>query len=193
MFRRGGCNLFGLRSVRGPITFVSLSYSYIHCSDDEHSARSSSIIIKRRAQALIMFVGHAIIPTSSADISKGDNATTELVSLLVDLATIEGDSNISDILSVTQQTTSKVMNAIGAAEFLNGALVMLQSDETRVGLYFLYETLSHIVSRSRLVLLKSSQRGYPELQMQSVANNRRQSYRSSTLFETSFLASQPVR
>ncbi|KAG1896221.1 uncharacterized protein F5891DRAFT_1054817 [Suillus fuscotomentosus] len=103
---------------------------YVH--DDEHSARSSSIIIKRRAQALIMFVGHAIIPTSSADISKGDNATTELVSLLVDLATIEGDSNISDILSVTQQTTSKVMNAIGAADFLNGALVMLQSDETRI-------------------------------------------------------------
>ncbi|KAG1775600.1 hypothetical protein EV702DRAFT_421745 [Suillus placidus] len=102
---------------------------YVH--DDEHSARSSSII-KRRAQALIMFVGYAITPTPSTDISRGDNATTELVSLLVDLATIEGDSNISDIVSVTQQTTSKVMNAIGAADFLNGALVMLQSDETRI-------------------------------------------------------------
>ncbi|KAG2757731.1 hypothetical protein P692DRAFT_20824545 [Suillus brevipes Sb2] len=99
--------------------------------DDEHSARSSSII-KRRAQALIMFVGHAITPASSTDISRGDNATTDLVSLLVDLATIEGDSNVSDIVSVTQQTTSKVMNAIGAADFLNGALVMLQSDETRI-------------------------------------------------------------
>jgi U3 small nucleolar RNA-associated protein 10 len=102
---------------------------YVH--DDEHSARTSSII-KRRAQALIMFVGYAITPTPSTDISRGDNATTELVSLLVDLATIEGDSNISDIVLVTQQTASKVMNAIGAADFLNGALVMLQSDETRI-------------------------------------------------------------
>ncbi|KAG1720632.1 hypothetical protein EDB19DRAFT_1775930 [Suillus lakei] len=102
---------------------------YVH--DDEHSARSSSII-KRRAQALIMFVGCAITPTPSADISRGDNATTDLISLLVDLATIEGDNNISDIVSVTQQATSKVMNAIGAADFLNGALVMLQSDETRI-------------------------------------------------------------
>ncbi|KAG1761179.1 hypothetical protein EDD22DRAFT_897736 [Suillus occidentalis] len=93
--------------------------------DDEHSARSSSII-KRRTQALIMFVGYAITPASSTDISRGDNATTDLVSLL------EGDSNVSDIVSVTQQTTSKVMNAIGAADFLNGALVMLQSDETRI-------------------------------------------------------------
>ncbi|KAG2363636.1 hypothetical protein BDR07DRAFT_1471237 [Suillus spraguei] len=101
---------------------------YVH--DDEHSARSSSII-KRRAQALVMFVGSAITPTPSTDISRGDNATTELVSLLVDLATIEGDSNISDIVSVVQQATSKVMNAIGAADFLNGALVMLQSDETK--------------------------------------------------------------
>ncbi|KAG2151035.1 uncharacterized protein EDB93DRAFT_318060 [Suillus bovinus] len=102
---------------------------YVH--DDEHSARSSSII-KRRAQALIMFVGYAITPAPSIDMFKADNATTELVSLLVDLATTEDDSNISDILSVTQQTTSKVMNAIGAADFLNGALVMLQSDETRI-------------------------------------------------------------
>jgi U3 small nucleolar RNA-associated protein 10 len=83
-----------------------------------------------------MFVGHAITPASSTDISRGDNATTDLVSLLVDLATIEGDSNVSDIVSVTQQTTSKVMNAIGAADFLNGALLMLQSDETRVGSHF---------------------------------------------------------
>ncbi|KAG1852147.1 hypothetical protein DFJ58DRAFT_791745 [Suillus subalutaceus] len=92
--------------------------------DDEHSARSSTII-KRRAQALIMFVGYAITPTPSTDISRGDNATTELVSLLA-------TANISDIVPVTQQTTSKVMNAIGAADFLNGALVMLQSDETRI-------------------------------------------------------------
>jgi hypothetical protein len=139
-----------------------------------------------------MFVGYAITPTPSTDISKGDNATTELVSLLVDLATIEGDSNISDIVLVTQQTTSKVMNAIGAADFLNGALVMLQSDETRVGLHLPYEILSHLVSRSKLVLLKSSQREYPKLRKQSVANNRRLLYRLSAAFGTSFLASQPV-
>ncbi|KAG0706218.1 hypothetical protein DFH29DRAFT_902720 [Suillus ampliporus] len=102
---------------------------YVH--DDEHSARSSSII-KRRAQALIIFVGYAITPTPSTDISKGDNATTELISLLVDLATMEGENNIADIVSATQQAMLKVMNAIGAADFLNGALVMLQSDETRI-------------------------------------------------------------
>ncbi|KAG1727322.1 hypothetical protein EDB19DRAFT_1943251 [Suillus lakei] len=69
---------------------------------------------------------------SSTNISKGNNVTTELISLLVDLATIEAESSISDIVPVTQQATSKVMNAIGAADFLNGALVMLQSDETRI-------------------------------------------------------------
>jgi hypothetical protein len=139
-----------------------------------------------------MFVGYAITPASSTDISKGDNATTDLVSLLVDLATIEGDSNVSDIVSVTQQTTSKVMNAIGAADFLNGALVMLQTDETRVGSHFPHEILSHLISRSRLVLLKSLQTGYPRLQKLSVTNNRRLLYQSSTAFGTSFPASQPV-
>ncbi|KAG1807089.1 uncharacterized protein BJ212DRAFT_1387903 [Suillus subaureus] len=118
-----------IRNIAFPDEAGATFLDYVH--DDEHSARSSSII-KRRAQALIMFVGYAITPTPSTDISTGDNATTELVSLLVDLGTMEGDSNISDIVSVTQQTTSKVMNAIGAADFLNGALVMLQSDETRI-------------------------------------------------------------
>ncbi|KAG1817570.1 uncharacterized protein BJ212DRAFT_1500051 [Suillus subaureus] len=79
-----------------------------------------------------MFVGYAITPTSSTNISRGDNAMMDLISLLVDLATIEGDSNVSDIVSVPQQTTSKVMNAIRAADFLIGALIMLQSDETRI-------------------------------------------------------------
>ncbi|OAX34660.1 hypothetical protein K503DRAFT_428951 [Rhizopogon vinicolor AM-OR11-026] len=101
---------------------------YLH--DDEHSARSSSII-KRRAQALIMFVGYAITPAPSTEVSKADNQTTELISLLIDLTTTEGE-NIADVVSVTQQATSKVMNAIGAADLLNGALVMLQSDDTRI-------------------------------------------------------------
>lgn len=104
------------------LIFSHFLYSYICCSDDEHSARSFL--------ALIMFVGYAITPASSTDISKGDNATTDLISLLVDHATIKGDSNVSDIVSVPQQTTSKVMNAIGATDFLNGTLAMLQSDET---------------------------------------------------------------
>src|SRR6267154_2634246 len=75
--------------------------SHLHCSDDEHSARSSSII-KRRAQTLIMFVCYAITPTPSTEASRGDNATTELISLLVDLTTIQGENNIADIVPVTQ-------------------------------------------------------------------------------------------
>jgi U3 small nucleolar RNA-associated protein 10 len=132
-----------------------------------------------------MFVGYAITPASSTDISKGDNATTDLISLLVDHATIKGDSNVSDIVSVPQQTTSKVMNAIGATDFLNGTLAMLQSDETMVGSHFPYEILSHLVSSSRLVLLKSLQTGYPRLQKLSVANNRRLLHQFSTAFGTS--------
>jgi U3 small nucleolar RNA-associated protein 10 len=107
--------------------------SCIHCSDDEHSARSSSII-KRRAQALIIFVGYAITPTPSSEVSGADNETTELISLLLELTTTEGE-NITDVMSVAQQVTSRVMNAVGAADFLNGALVMLQSDDARVGLH----------------------------------------------------------
>ncbi|KAJ8583913.1 hypothetical protein M405DRAFT_936925 [Rhizopogon salebrosus TDB-379] len=101
---------------------------YLH--DDEHSARSSSII-KRRAQALIIFVGYAITPTPSSEVSGADNETTELISLLLELTTTEGE-NITDVMSVAQQVTSRVMNAVGAADFLNGALVMLQSDDTRI-------------------------------------------------------------
>jgi len=78
-----------------------------------------------------MFVGYAITPAPSAEVAMGVNETTELISLLVDLITTEGE-NLGDIVSVTQQATSKVMNAIGAPDFLNAALVMLQSDDTRV-------------------------------------------------------------
>ncbi|OJA15136.1 hypothetical protein AZE42_07566 [Rhizopogon vesiculosus] len=121
---------------------------YLH--DDEHSARSSSII-KRRAQALIMFVGYAITPTPSTEVSRADNQTTELISLLIHLTTTEGE-NIADVVSVTQQATSKVMNAIGAADFLNGALVMLQSDDTRIkagALEVLAERISKVTESVR--------------------------------------------
>lgn len=161
-------------------------------SDDEHSARSSSII-KRRAQALIMFVGYAITPTPSAEASMDTNETTELISLLVDLTTTEGE-NIGDVVSVTQQVTSKVMNAIGAADFLNGALVMLQSNDTRVGFHFFFHFTVHsdLSFRSMPVPLKSSRRGYPKLRKLSVASNKKLFCPLSSAPEMSFLVNQLV-
>ena len=159
-----------------------------HFSDDEHSARSSSVI-KRRAQALIMFVGYAITPTPSTEVSRGDNDATELISLLVDLTTAEGE-NIADVVSVTQQATSKVMNAISAADFLDGTIVMLQSDDTRVIFHLSFYIHSYLSFRSRLVPLKFSRREYPESQKLSVGSNKRPFFPLSTASGTSFPVNQ---
>jgi hypothetical protein len=113
---------------------------YIYCanySDEEHSLPLSSVL-KRRAQALIIFVGHAL-QTSSAK-HRGDfptsKAISDLISLLVHMATLHGgsspESNIDYISSAAQFTMSLSLGAIPATDFISAVLITLESNEARV-------------------------------------------------------------
>jgi U3 small nucleolar RNA-associated protein 10 len=95
-------------------------------------------VLKRRAQALIIFVGHALQTSSTKH--RGDSPTGEaisdLVSLLVHMATLHGgstpESNIDYISSAAQFTMSQSLSAIPATDFISAVLITLESNEKRV-------------------------------------------------------------
>ena len=108
-----------------------------NCSDEEHSLPLSSVL-KRRAQAVIIFVGHAL-QTSSTKYpreSPAGEAISDLVSLLVNMATLHGgstpESNIDYISNAARSTMSLSLGAIPAADFISAVLITLKSKEARV-------------------------------------------------------------
>ena len=112
--------------------------SCIKLSNEEHSLPLSSVS-KRRAQALIVFVGHALQSSSSTKHPRdpiANAAISDVVSLLVHLATLQGgstpESNVDAISNAAQSTMSLSLSAMPATDFIKAVLTTLQSREERV-------------------------------------------------------------
>ncbi|KIJ60905.1 hypothetical protein HYDPIDRAFT_42974 [Hydnomerulius pinastri MD-312] len=105
--------------------------------DEEHSASASSTL-KRRIQALIVFSSTSLTPSDSdkEPQSSGDGSTTDLITHLVDLATLPNgqasEGELATIVPAAQSAIGRIMSVISAGEFLTGALVMLKSEEPRI-------------------------------------------------------------
>lgn len=110
------------------------------CSDEEHSPALPSVL-KRRAQALIIFVGHALQTTLTKRLSDSParEITGGLFSILVNIATLQGgltpESNIDHISNAVQTTMSLSLSVMPAADFVNSVVNALESKEERVCLY----------------------------------------------------------
>ncbi|KAK0447887.1 uncharacterized protein EV420DRAFT_1647628 [Desarmillaria tabescens] len=97
---------------------------------EEHSV-SSSTTFRRRAQAILAFVGFAAksTPGSSASIST-------FVSLLVLMATLPSgqgsDTRMEDVNKTSRLSLAQALKVMSAVDFLNSAIVMLESSEQAV-------------------------------------------------------------
>jgi U3 small nucleolar RNA-associated protein 10 len=137
--RRNCTDLLRLSSVSGSAQDANFILTFrANSSDEEHSLPLSSVL-KRRAQALIIFVGHALQVSSltkhSRDAPTG-GAISDLVSLLIHLATLQGgstpESNVDYISNAAQSTMSLSLGAMPAADFISAVLTTLESKEERV-------------------------------------------------------------
>jgi hypothetical protein len=98
-------------------------------------------VFGRRAQALVIFVDHALQGSLSEkrfpDVPVGE-AISDLVSLLVQLATLPrgsaSDSNVDHIAKAAQSTMSRSFGVMPASGFVGAVLTMLKSGEDRVSL-----------------------------------------------------------
>lgn len=101
----------------------------------EEHAPSAPTIFKRRALAILTFVGFAIRPSRPAGTPAAlgisdEGHTSTLIARLIQLASLEAQAR--DISDAANQTIQKVLKATSATVFVTASLVMLQSDHDKV-------------------------------------------------------------
>jgi U3 small nucleolar RNA-associated protein 10 len=97
--------------------------------------------MRRRAQALLLFVGYALQPLSavsvSADSAFHDGASGDLLSLLIDIVTVRGptaahEKNAVDFAKAARFAMSQTLAAMSAADFLHAVLALLEHGDDHV-------------------------------------------------------------
>ncbi|KAJ3761867.1 hypothetical protein EV360DRAFT_36877 [Lentinula raphanica] len=118
--------------------------SYESCLE-EHSV-SAAVVFRRRAQAIITFVGFAAktFPTSNTprlrnpdDINISqieDNNYSDVVSILISLSTTstsgsDAETKIQDVAKSARLSLARVLNVMSAASFIDTVAMMLSSDD----------------------------------------------------------------
>ena len=129
-----------LGEYRMPLRPFSPRLLRLHCRDGEHSS-STSATLKRRIQALILFVSTSLTPSEPGALdSREGGSTTDIITHLLDLATpptgYATESDVVTIATVAQAAIERVVSVISAREFLAAGRVMLASEDTRVRLFF---------------------------------------------------------
>jgi U3 small nucleolar RNA-associated protein 10 len=94
--------------------------------------------MKRRAQALILFVGYALKPKVSPS-SEGESIST-VIAHLTTLATLKGgetiDTNIDEISEAARSSIHRLLSGMSVAIFIESVESMLKSGDAKVNEFF---------------------------------------------------------
>ncbi|KAJ6630100.1 hypothetical protein B0H10DRAFT_1984968 [Mycena sp. CBHHK59/15] len=138
----------------------NLEPSLLDSSPDEDQLLPSPSAFKRRAQALVTFVGYGLKmspPTAAASTSVPEGgAMSDLVSLLIALATARGgstpDTKVEDISQAARSSLSKALGCMSVVDFIDAILSILKSGDSRVqggSLDLLSERLPEVAKGTR--------------------------------------------
>ncbi|KDR78387.1 hypothetical protein GALMADRAFT_245550 [Galerina marginata CBS 339.88] len=130
-------------------------------ADGDHSA-SSSTVLRRRAQALIIFVGHAFKPKTSTLTSEDGASISSVIAQLIALATLpDGTSSemkIDEISEAARSTLNKLLRGMSVMDFGNSVQTMLGSGDLKVqagALELLAKRLPDVSTKMRPALTPS--------------------------------------
>lgn len=115
---------------------------------EEHSP-SPSMLLKRRAQALILFVSTAITSAPSSS----PVMTTDVVSPLILLTSIK-DSAVEDVMQTAMLSLNRILSVVAVVDFIQAVLNMLQTGDVKVVCDHMLDDV-FIFFRFKLVLLSS--------------------------------------
>ena len=91
--------------------------------------------MKRRAQALILFVGYALKPIAS--VSTEEESISTVIAHLIRLATLTGgktnDTKIDEISEAARSSMNKLLSDMSVTNFMESVGSMLKSGDARVG------------------------------------------------------------
>ncbi|KAG6888638.1 hypothetical protein C0992_007990 [Termitomyces sp. T32_za158] len=129
--------------------------TFLEVSSEDASSTPLSTLLRRRSQALILFVGNALrSPAPGSTASKGE--LSNLVAALISLAALRVDTKpdpaVDDICLAARTCLNKVFSIMAASDFINGILSMMESGDELVqsgALHLLSERLPHITEKTR--------------------------------------------
>lgn len=109
--------------------YFSPSYKLIKfCRDGDHSLPPSTSM-KRRAQALIFFVGYALKPEGCPS-SEGESISA-VIARLTTLATLTG-GNIDEISEAARSSIHRLLSGMSVANFIESVESSLKSGDAKV-------------------------------------------------------------
>ena len=124
------------------------------CRDGDHSLPPSTSM-KRRAQALILFVGYALKPEIS--FSSEGGSISAVITHLTTLATLTGgettDTNIDEISEAARSSIHRLLSGMSVAIFIESVESMLKSGDAEV-----YEFFSRVYIMPHLRVILGSSR-----------------------------------
>ncbi|KAF9268872.1 hypothetical protein L218DRAFT_536645 [Marasmius fiardii PR-910] len=130
----------------------------------EENTTSTTTLCKRRAQAIVTFVGHAakVFPTTDESSSSERSTLSNLVSLFISLATLKGgstpDTRIDEVNKNARLALDKVLSIVPARDFIDAILSMLGSGDKLVqvgALDLLHSRLPRIPNSVRRAMVPS--------------------------------------
>jgi U3 small nucleolar RNA-associated protein 10 len=93
-----------------------------------------STVLRRRAQALVIFVGYAIKPSTSERSQQGH--VNHLMTALIALSTLESgtnaDTKVDEISQAARTSMDRALRVMSVVDFANAVLSMIESGEQRV-------------------------------------------------------------
>jgi len=102
--------------------------------DGDHSLPPSTNM-KRRAQALILFVGHALKPRVPPSLE--DESISTLIAHLITLATLTGektnDTKVDEISEAARWSMNRLLSGMSVVNFMESVESMLMSGDAKVG------------------------------------------------------------
>ncbi|KAG6868785.1 hypothetical protein C0993_010712 [Termitomyces sp. T159_Od127] len=129
--------------------------TFLEVSSEDASNTPLSTLLRRRSQALILFVSNALkSPATGSTTSKGElsNLVAALISLAALQVDMKPDQAIDDICLAARTCLNKALNILAASDFISGILLMMESGDELVqsgALDLLSERISHITEKTR--------------------------------------------
>ncbi|KAF8064012.1 hypothetical protein FPV67DRAFT_198389 [Lyophyllum atratum] len=133
--------------------------TFLDVSAGEEPSTASRVTLRRRALALIIFVGNALKhPTPGSTASEEELG--HLVAALISLATLDiginPEGKVEEICQAARASLNKALSVMAAADFINGVLSMAQSGESLVqsgALDLFSERLPQVAEKTRLAVV----------------------------------------
>jgi U3 small nucleolar RNA-associated protein 10 len=111
----------------------------VNASEGDHSL-SPSMMGKRRAQALIIFVGFALKPKTVLSAAKDGGAISEVVAQLITFAAgsrvNSPEAKPDDILEAARESLNRLLTSMSVIDFLNSVETILLSGDDKVIHYY---------------------------------------------------------